>query len=1325
MKMFTVWIFMACAIFLLSSADEPFISQVYKVDTDHPLSRIAVDNNNLFVGGKNILLDLSEDLEELQPRYEKFGPVTESYGGNCRGPLHHDTDCNIRTADNTVTVLVPNPSGYVLVCGSALHGLCSVHSKSNISNWSYLPYDPSYAHFRDSLLGSHEGNNVVIFTNQHNSTIHYFARGYEAKLGEFHSHIFSVMELKSIKSGHYMLHKPDMFSSGEGEVFMDMNISKTGKFNMEMIFGFETETNIFFIFNRSPRADTNTLEARIARINKHCPHKYLQTYVELPTACENTNEVSEKQPALSAHLHEYPGMGIFLYIAFYNQVTEGSSVCAYNVSELEKGQFRATIMDCTQALDDEVYKPEWLPYSNQLCTEYDYHQVWPTCGSYEYRGLASNTFPVKSDRIMFLENQKIVTMHVSLIVRDQNVLVGTEDGYLHKVVVSGTSGHSRRYATFDLSGNRSVPIEKSYGIDSTDQHLYFLVNNKVMKISLFSCDIHTDCESCVTSLDPLGCGWCGDHCSTQGTCTKYRWFNKTCPPEVHQISPLNGTTTGQTKVTIRGRYFNSAGGTLKVFIGGSQCLEPSHNASSITCKTTAANRTDNVSVIVQVSNDTFSMQSISNNVTFEYLTPTLEDFHPKHGPRSGFTSLTLTGMNLNIGSSLTIDVSDSQSVCELERKDNNIIVCQLTRWTSTNSGTKNSQSMPASCLGYGPVVVYIDGSVLSSNEGFCYMDDPVIDNISPLATTIGGGRIVSVVGQHFDAISMSSITIGVRDDQSQRELESNDCTMVRPELLECTYPSVATILDDAPSGVTGRLTLVLDGGIPLDKADRRIMVYNDPTFFRVTRNISLDNDEKKMVLHGLYLNLAFGVRDYNVTVHGISCPVLMLETDSLECDMSPVLANLDTYKNQVYEVMVNVGPFSMELGDLNITVYTRLAYASTPGYQNLLWVGIAFVSLFILIILCVIVKSKRRKCRRKEKRYITNHDLEGAMTFQNLMRIETDEPSSVPNNYIHIGQDEGAIGGESPELMVDLGTIDMLKKQHLLVSRDNLLLGESLGHGQFGCVYKGYLSKPGAKGEQLVAVKTILKTSAKEVDIGEFMNEALIMKDFDHPNVLSLIGVCVDKAEFPLVILPFMANGDLLAYIRDERNMPLVKELVYYGLDIADGMEYLSSIKFVHRDLAARNCMLDDEMIARVADFGLSRDIYSSHYYSSENKRKLPVKWMAPESLERGKYSSKSDVWSFGVVLWELITRGNNPYAAVDNWDMYKYLKEGRRLPKPPFCPPRLFQMMQSCWEFNPSRRPTFKDLVKEIKRLLKESEKEENSICDVTVDLESATAPS
>ncbi|KAG5830619.1 hypothetical protein ANANG_G00312600 [Anguilla anguilla] len=265
---------------------------------------------------------------------------------------------------------------------------------------------------------------------------------------------------------------------------------------------------------------------------------------------------------------------------------------------------------------------------------------------------------------------------------------------------------------------------------------------------------------------------------------------------------------------------------------------------------------------------------------------------------------------------------------------------------------------------------------------------------------------------------------------------------------------------------------------------------------------------------------------------------------------------------------------------------------------------------------------------------------------------------------------------------------DLLKEvQHMVIAREDLLLHvtEVIGRGHFGCVYHGTLLDP--SGLKLhCAVKSLNRITDME-EVSQFLKEGIIMKDFSHPNVLSLLGICLPPGGSPLVVLPYMKHGDLRNFIRDEAHNPTVKDLMGFGLQVAKGMQYLASKK------------LDESYTVKVADFGLARDVYDKEYYSIHNKNavKLPVKWMALESLQTHKFTPKSDVWSFGVLLWELMTRGAPPYSDVNSFDITIFLLQGRRLLQPEFCPDALYNLMMECWHPRPERRPTFSELASRI----------------------------
>ncbi|XP_059487087.1 insulin-like receptor [Neocloeon triangulifer] len=273
------------------------------------------------------------------------------------------------------------------------------------------------------------------------------------------------------------------------------------------------------------------------------------------------------------------------------------------------------------------------------------------------------------------------------------------------------------------------------------------------------------------------------------------------------------------------------------------------------------------------------------------------------------------------------------------------------------------------------------------------------------------------------------------------------------------------------------------------------------------------------------------------------------------------------------------------------------------------------------------------------------------------------------------------------------------------VPRKKIEFIKELGQGSFGMVYEGIVRDIQGKSEAACAVKTA-GAQATERERMEFLKEASVMKEFKTHHVVRLLGVVSQGCpELPaLVIMELMANGDLKTYLRSHRpdetnndpNMkpPTLKRTLQMAIEIADGMAYLAFKKFVHRDLAARNCMVAADMTVKIGDFGMTRDIYDTDYYRKDTKGLLPVRWMAPESLKDGIFTSASDVWSYGVVLWEMATLALQPYQGLSNDQVLRYVIDGGMMEPPENCPQRLYDLMKLCWQTKPQKRPTFLELV-------------------------------
>ncbi|XP_032650077.1 tyrosine-protein kinase Fes/Fps-like [Chelonoidis abingdonii] len=266
-----------------------------------------------------------------------------------------------------------------------------------------------------------------------------------------------------------------------------------------------------------------------------------------------------------------------------------------------------------------------------------------------------------------------------------------------------------------------------------------------------------------------------------------------------------------------------------------------------------------------------------------------------------------------------------------------------------------------------------------------------------------------------------------------------------------------------------------------------------------------------------------------------------------------------------------------------------------------------------------------------------------------------------------------------------------IPKDKWVLNHEDVLLGERIGRGNFGEVFSGRLLADNTP----VAVKSCRETLPPELK-AKFLQEARILKQYSHPNIVKLIGVCTQKQPI-YIVMELVQGGDFLTFLRSEGQQLKVKELLKMTANAAAGMEYLESKHCIHRDLAARNCLVTEKNSLKISDFGMSREEADGIYASTGGMKQIPVKWTAPEALNYGRYSSESDVWSFGILLWEAFSLGTIPYSNLSNTQTREAIEQGVRLDPPEQCPEDVYRLMQRCWEYDPWKRPSFSTIHQEL----------------------------
>ncbi|XP_072560658.1 fibroblast growth factor receptor 1-A isoform X3 [Paramormyrops kingsleyae] len=462
--------------------------------------------------------------------------------------------------------------------------------------------------------------------------------------------------------------------------------------------------------------------------------------------------------------------------------------------------------------------------------------------------------------------------------------------------------------------------------------------------------------------------------------------------------------------------------------------------------------------------------------------------------------------------------------------------------------------------------------------------------------------------------------------------------------------------------------------------------------------------------------------------------------------------SLDTQVLTLYNVTEEesgeyVCKVSNYIGEANqsawLTVSRHEAQATPPSpvptqtYLEVLIYCVGFFLICVMVVVAIIFKIRSTSKKSDFNSQLAVHKLAKSIPLRR--QVSVDSSSSLNSGVMLVRPSR--LSSSGLPMLSGVSEYELPQDPRWEVPRDRLVLGKPLGEGCFGQVMMGEaigLDKEKPNRVTKVAVK-MLKSDATEKDLSDLISEMEMMKIIGkHKNIINLLGSCTQDG--PLyVIVEYASKGNLREYLRARRppgmeycynpdQVPVenmsIKDLVSCAYQVARGMEYLASKKCIHRDLAARNVLVTEDSVMKIADFGLARDIHHIDYYKKTTNGRLPVKWMAPEALFDRVYTHQSDVWSFGVLLWEIFTLGGSPYPGVPVEELFKLLKEGHRMDRPSTCTHELYMMMRDCWHAVPSQRPTFKQLVEDLDRILVMSSNQEYLDLSMPLDQYSPSYP-
>ncbi|XP_060898987.1 macrophage-stimulating protein receptor-like [Labrus mixtus] len=1287
--------------------------------TDKPIQNIAVSGtfgeNGVYVASQNVIEALNSTLDKIWEL--KTGPVGSAECETCQVcDIEADPGDPVDT-DNKVLVIdfavFPNP--FLYICGSTHHGICQVIDIGFSKPEPKCLYkkENNYPTSCQDCLASPLGTKVAI-VEQGFISLFFVAASVNGEVAQrYPRRSISVMRPLATEDGFERINKG-----------LTVLPSLQDTYKIDYIYSFSTEDYVYFLSlqRENPLRSNSAFQTRLGRLPIANPEEWM--YKEVVLECKYDRKGRRRRRREAPRNIVYNGLqaayfgpaaeklikelglkkpenilyGVFAEVNESGQPQKNSAFCAFPLSLVNKAINKGVDACCTSGTEQLSrglchFQPcESCPHEssegNETCTNK------PTLVSKSYYRL--DIFNSQMRDVLF-------TAVLVTTFEDQTIgHFGTSDGRILQVILSVNAPNV--FANYSLEGSE---VSRNAAVYSEDS-LLFVVGNKMFKVPTTGpgCTHFTTCSKCLEAPLFMNCGWCSGICSREHECAS-QWNKDSCAPVITEFYPMVAPAGGETEVTLCGWEFRSplplgniSRETHVITLGsGISCaVDPDKsNSEKLVCKIQEHSPNENLTITLNVheggEKGHYSIEGMAQISGFSLVEPSITEIRPDYGPVFGGTTVTLTGQYLNSGIQRDVFLADKK--CNIQS-------------APEGSGTLSSivcNTEAAAGVGNVPVKVLIDKFQVKTAKKFFYKKNPNIASVQPLCSFQSGSKLV-IEGQNLDSAHKTVVQYISSSPHLQPPEQVCNGTKNATHM-ECWAPAFPKEMPEDKSD-TGVIFIHMDGERQIWRSGFNYHPDIKVIPFEHDDNLlPLKPGDTEVSLHHRKLNKVSACMKIVMTIAGVNCNAEVLSNE-LTCRIPKGMV----IPSEGLPVKVSVNGVIHDVG----TVVNDDTNQATVISGIVLGILAALV-LGASLALAVMMHLKKKKRANIENRLSTmlSHNRMGSANNSSptgdYRRVDLSSQTSGSGGMAFHGlmyaasYDHLAIPLMPRDnlSMISLSSDLLEEVKDVLIPADMLRIEDSqiIGKGHFGTVYHGYLIDSSKK-ETHCAVKSLNRiTDLGEVD--QFLREGIIMKGFHHPNILSLLGIMLPKEGLPLVVLPYMKHGDVRHFIRSEKRNPTVKDLIGFGLQVAKGMEYLAQKKFVHRDLAARNCMLDETFTVKVADFGMARDIYDKEYYSiQDHKRvKLPVKWMAIESLQTQKFTTKSDVWSYGILMWELLTRGASPYTNVDPYDITHYLLKGRRLPQPQFCPDSLYSIMLTCWDPEPECRPSFRSLVSEVQHIL------------------------